>query len=493
MSRKNNNAMNTAVAIVTLLIVVAIIGFVFKFTNGLNEDLKTFYIEHNGKQIVASDSTITFETKSEHRFDCKYISAPEDNSFTVKVVPNITKDKEPDFSYTVDGELFKWSGVENVTSCFNINKQANYFIISFPEDFSIENVLNSYYQDKEVVIVDDIFIYQYYFTLVVSNYNESITFNIHFNVNDYSNYLEIIQDYIDEISLLNTQIKEKDDDILELNKQITSLNNYIDNCIADKEILIAERNDLYIEKINLANEKATLEESLAYYETCLSQFESDDTVIITLEVDGSVYSIFTMAKGSNMFNIVLSDTDNYKFNGWKVNDECVDLNGYIVNESITFVADLTKKITIDFYLGDDYSLDSLYKTVKIWPNEIVSCDAPESDEDFIFDGWVIDGEKINLTTYLFTEDTQVCAKFISYCNIYYYTKNDGPNLGLTLLGQDRVVIGETFTSTVNIPEKDGYEFVGWSTTENGSSIIAIEKLKPRSDMVLYAVYRQITS
>ena len=181
MSKKNNNSFNNFVAILSILFVVAIVGFVFKFTNGFNEDLKTFYIEHNDKQILATDSQMTFNVEKEYRFDCKYISTPEDNTFNLKVVPNATE--ETNFNYTVDGELCKWSDVKDLTSFFTIDKQENYFTILFPASFSIEHVLNCLYPEREVVILDDLLDDQYYYTLHVSNYNEKVNYYIYFKVN----------------------------------------------------------------------------------------------------------------------------------------------------------------------------------------------------------------------------------------------------------------------------------------------------------------------
>ena len=187
MSKKNSAATNTIVAILSILFVIAIVGFVFKFTNGLNEDLKTFYLEHNGKQIVTSESNMTFDINSEHRFNCKYISNPDNNTFNLKVVPNVTE--ETDFEFTVDGKSYKWNEVEDLTSCFNIDKQNNYFIISFPADFSMAKILSSLYPTSELITFDSLSLYNYYFTLHVSNYNDSIDYYIDFNVGNFEDYI----------------------------------------------------------------------------------------------------------------------------------------------------------------------------------------------------------------------------------------------------------------------------------------------------------------
>ena len=45
--------------ILVLLLVAGLIAVIYKFTNGFNEDFKTFYVEHEGKQILAQDSEMT--------------------------------------------------------------------------------------------------------------------------------------------------------------------------------------------------------------------------------------------------------------------------------------------------------------------------------------------------------------------------------------------------------------------------------------------------
>ena len=45
------------------LVVVLGVGLVYKFTNGFNEDFKTFYIEYGGKQILTEYNEMTLQLK----------------------------------------------------------------------------------------------------------------------------------------------------------------------------------------------------------------------------------------------------------------------------------------------------------------------------------------------------------------------------------------------------------------------------------------------
>ncbi len=392
MSKKSNNAGSVLIAILSLLLVIAVVGFIFKFTNGLNEDLKTFYIEHNGKQIVATDSQMTFDTESEHRFDCKYFSNPDNNTFNLKVIPNVTK--ETDFSYTVDGKSHKWSEVEDITSCFNLDKQANYFIISFPTDFSMQGVLNSLYPESEVIITDTLSLYQYYYTLHVSSYNEKINYYIDFNVSDVVDYVSLINQQLETISQLDDQIDG-------LENQIAVL----ETSLVNKDTQIA---DLQSQINTLNADKTALEESLNYYKDYISNLEDAENAVITLEVDDKVYALFTMFKGSTMFDILIPESADYEFNCWTLNGEQVDLQDYVINDNTTFVADLTYGYDISFVVDG-----VIVKTERVIENSLITPPENPTKSGYTFYGWINTSNTIvDFTTYVACEEMTFNANFI---------------------------------------------------------------------------------
>lgn len=410
MSKKNNSVMNTIVAILSILLVVAVVGFIFKFTNGLNEELKTFYIEHNGKQIVATDSQMTFDTESEHRFDCKYISNPDNNTFNLKVVPNVTE--QTDFKFTVDGKSHKWSEVEDLTSCFNLNKQANYFIISFPADFSMQSVLNSLYPESEVVISDTLSLYQYYYTLHISNYNEKINYYINFNVSDVADYVSLINEQIETIARLNGEIDNLENRITQLQ---TSSN--------EKDTEIA---DLQKQKNDLIKNKTALEESLNSYKNYISNLEDAENAVVTLEVDDKVYALFTMFKGSTMFDISIPESVDYEFNCWTVNGEQVDLQGYVINGNTTFVADLTHGYDISFVV-DGVTV----KTERVIEDTLITPPDSPKKSGYTFAGWVNASNSIvDFTSYTACEKMTFTAIFtLNTVNVSFNFKNKTSSSG----------------------------------------------------------------
>lgn len=168
--------------IAAALVLVAVVGLVYRFTNGFNEDFKTFYIEQDGKQILSSSSTMRFEADSTYRFEVKYTfdtEKGEPKDYSVKVVPNA----ERDFDFTVDGERYLYSKQGELSAAFSLNKQDTYFEIGTKTEMSLQSVLQSCYPDKEVIVPEEAEEGNAYpYTLIVASYNESVVYEIDFCV-----------------------------------------------------------------------------------------------------------------------------------------------------------------------------------------------------------------------------------------------------------------------------------------------------------------------
>lgn len=169
-----------------LLFVVAALGFAYKYTNGFNEDLKTFYIEYDGIQILTTESKMTFDKEVVHHFDVKYTFDKEDaepKGYKVKIVSNMTRD----FDYTVDGEKYLFSKVGELTSAFEPIMHDTFFELYFPESFSFSEILKKVHNGKSISVPSDALTNNPYpFKLLISSYNDKITYNIEFTVSDNS-------------------------------------------------------------------------------------------------------------------------------------------------------------------------------------------------------------------------------------------------------------------------------------------------------------------
>ena len=182
MQSKGQTAAKVIGVILVLALLAGIVAVIYRFTNGFNEDFKTFYVEYDGKQILTANSKLPLVSGNTHRFDVKYTfdtGSSEPKDYNVKVVPNATRD----FDFTVDGERYLYSKENDLTAAFGLNKQDTYFELVLLEDFSLQYALQCCYPGQEVVVPDEAESGNTYpYTLVVSSYNESVVYRIDLSV-----------------------------------------------------------------------------------------------------------------------------------------------------------------------------------------------------------------------------------------------------------------------------------------------------------------------
>ena len=166
--------------ILVLLLVAGPVAVLYKFTNGFNEDFKTFYVEHEGKQILSENSEMTFTKGKTHCFDVKYTfdtQQSEARDYSVEIVPNA----EQDFEYTVDGEPYLYSKAGDLSAAFSLKKQKSYFEITLREDMSVQSVLETVHPGQQVKVPEnaaDVFPY----VLCISSYNGNVSYRIAFGL-----------------------------------------------------------------------------------------------------------------------------------------------------------------------------------------------------------------------------------------------------------------------------------------------------------------------
>ena len=168
--------------ILVLALLVGLVAVIYKFTNGFNEDFKTFYVEYEGKQILAQNSELALEPGKTYRFDVKYTfdtQQSETKDYSVEIVPNA----EQDFEYTVDGEPYLFSRAGDLSAAFSLKKQATHFEITLREDMTIQSVLETVYPGQQVEVpgtaADE---NPFPYALIVSSYNGNVSYRIAFNL-----------------------------------------------------------------------------------------------------------------------------------------------------------------------------------------------------------------------------------------------------------------------------------------------------------------------
>ena len=169
---------------ILLALLVAGVVFLYRYTNGFNEDFKTFYIEHDGEQIFQSQSEMRFTAGAEAKFNVKYVfdHGEEARDYNVKIMPN----EDESFNYYVDGVPKKWRAVDETkdfSSFFELKKDATSFSLVFPKEMTAETILCSIYPEDELTIDPSAFEFgRFLYRLEVSSYNNGVTYIINFAV-----------------------------------------------------------------------------------------------------------------------------------------------------------------------------------------------------------------------------------------------------------------------------------------------------------------------
>ena len=182
MQSKGQIAAKVIGVILVLLLLAGIVAVIYRFTNGFNEDFKTFYVEYDGEQILTTESEMHLTSGNTHRFEVKYtFDTPQSDvkEYSVEIVPNA----QCDFDFTVDGERYLYTKQGDMTAAFSLKKSDTYFELSLPEDFSLEYALQSCYPGKEVVVPEEAADANAYpYMLVISSYNDSVVYHIALSV-----------------------------------------------------------------------------------------------------------------------------------------------------------------------------------------------------------------------------------------------------------------------------------------------------------------------
>ena len=178
---------NIIIRIIAVLLVVALLGagiaLIYRYTNGFNEDFKTFYIEYNGEKVLQSKSEMNFLSGTEATFHVKYTFdlENEERDYNVKVYPN----EEESFEYTVDDRYLVWRAAgetADLSSAFGLKKGKDSFTLSFPSEMTAQTVLQSCFPGQKVSVDTEALKGKKIYRLVVSSYNEEVSFVIDFSV-----------------------------------------------------------------------------------------------------------------------------------------------------------------------------------------------------------------------------------------------------------------------------------------------------------------------
>ena len=181
--------MTTTKKWVTVLIYVAIIlalvgicGFIAYFTGGFTTDFASFYVTVDGEDMLSTGSNFQVRADDPMNVEVKYVFASEDDhagGYSVKVVPNVVKDK--DFDFRLNGDVYSFQAEKDLTAGFTIEQEENSFTLTPKGD--ITAILSAVYPGYNVEDCSDKG-YENMFTLIVTSYNGEASIRVNFTVTE---------------------------------------------------------------------------------------------------------------------------------------------------------------------------------------------------------------------------------------------------------------------------------------------------------------------
>jgi hypothetical protein len=185
---KNKNVLNSLLRLVTVVVVILFFaGSALFIVKMFAPELSRIYIVADGVRYDKSASGVVFpyrEVKFEVGFSFSDFNDSLIGNYEVKIVPI----PENVIDFTVDGELYSLSAIEDLTDCFSIEKGNGYFVIDF-SNADLWRILAVYF-DVELSSIDFITT-EFYpsgdYRLIVTSGDQAINIDFYLDVVDNDN------------------------------------------------------------------------------------------------------------------------------------------------------------------------------------------------------------------------------------------------------------------------------------------------------------------
>ena len=205
---------------------------------------------------------------------------------------------------------------------------------------------------------------------------------------------------------------------------------------------------------------------------------------VTFNLDNNEEDIVKILHIGDLISQINNPTkDGYKFIGWYLNDEPVDLNStYMPSKNIIITAKYLKQTEIIFISSNEIINKILGYETEVIKETITT----PTKEGYEFNGWYLDSEyteEYNLTKFQ-SDNIKVYAKWspVQYTINFMVDEESIKELS-------SIYDQEVFAINCEV-DKTGYEFVGWNTNDDGSgqTYLVNESLKniSTSNVNLYA-------
>lgn len=302
-------------------------------------------------------------------------------------------------------------------------------------------------------------------------------------LSDKEGFEKLINSYRDTITTQSDQISQLNSEVSNLRNTNKDYKTQVENLAAQREVLetqvetlnsIKTNNDATISELNrqiddLNNKLIALQGEKDQYAT---QIESLNSQIANLQ------SLNTQLQTTNELNLQTITGLNNQITS--LTTQINDLNYQIQNNS-TSVNALNNKIaelqkSVSYYEQYIASLESgeqvvatfefagsVYNIQVVNKNDIVTVTTPTSTAFVIFNGWTVNGEIVDLSTYQITANTKFVADVTYKYEVNFVVDEENYN--------SQIVVKDNNATIPADPTKTGYVFDGWTLN---NSIVDVE-------------------
>lgn len=223
------------------------------------------------------------------------------------------------------------------------------------------------------------------------------------------------------------------------------------------------------------------------------RLEAENYAVLWYTNDGTsaIFITDSLAEGDSIVAPQQNpEREGYSFLGWSAtsNGSFADF-GTITSDTAFYAVWLKNKYVITWMFGQD----SVFRTNEVPFGDAINAPAENPERDnYVFKGWAAAGDSVITDFGTVTENATFFAvwqekEIVQYTAVWYY--NDGTNSAFETTMVD---FGAEIQAPSGKPNRDGYEFKGWSTTTDGAVATSFGKMS-ESGAAFYAVWEALVS
>ena len=267
------------------------------------------------------------------------------------------------------------------------------------------------------------------------------------------------------IENLNTTISTNETTIANLNSQISSLNNEItvlENTVTDNQIELINKQNSITSLTNQVNSLMTLK-------TQLEQTNQSNLNTISI-LNAQIVSLNNQVSSLNL------QIQNNSNNVTTLNNRISELE-----TSISYYESFISSLQNSSQVVATFEYDgSVYNIQVVATGSTISVTSPSSTTYKVFNGWTVNGQSVNLASYVVSSNTTFVADVTYKYDVTFRVDN---------IGTTQIVEMNGYATIPTAPTKSGYEFDGW--TLNGTDVVDISTYAITNDTTFFAKFTKI--